>query len=211
MQRHRDGEAPVAEVVLSVDGAADSFEEPGHGVADHGRPQVADMHLLRDVHPADVDGDPVGLGLRLDAQPIVVHAGQGFGEGGRSEPDVQEAGAGDLGDLDHVGQAVFRRHQGVGQFRGDVARRTTELLAEGHRGVQLEVPEFGLGTGLEGGVDAGGGVATDRAHGDGDGGFDSGDGILDGVHPTKDTDRWVDGTPSRESSRSGSTASSRRA
>jgi len=51
-ERHRDGKSPVAEVVLAPDLPAEALEHARERVADDRRAQVADMHLLGDIHAA---------------------------------------------------------------------------------------------------------------------------------------------------------------
>ena len=79
-----------------MDGATDSFKEPGHGVTDDRGPKVANMHLLGDVDAAHIDRDTVGLDLGFDAKSLVIHAGQRDGEGVGLESEVEKTRTGDL-------------------------------------------------------------------------------------------------------------------
>ena len=165
----------------------DSFEESGDGVTNDRGSEVADMHLLRDVDAADVDGHAVRFVLGFDSEPLIVHAGECDRQRVGLEAEVQKARPGDLRLGDHAAQSEVGSHEGGGEIRRHVSRFSAEFLGEGHRGVQLEVTEFGLGAGLEGGIDTGRGISTDRFNSGDGGGFDSGHGILDGIHRTKDT------------------------
>ena len=192
---HRDGEAPVAEVVLSMNRPPDPFEEPGHGVTDDRGSEVADMHLFGDVDPADIDGHAVRLNLGFDAEPFVVHAHQGHGEGVGFETEVEKTRPCNLRFRDHAFETERGRHQGGGEIHSHLPRLSAKFLGQGHRRVQLKVAKLGLGTGLEGGIDTGRGIATDRFNSGNGGGFDLGHGILDSVHRTEDSGRRVRGVP----------------
>ena len=46
LQQHAEGRAPVADMVFPDDLVALQFQQADQAVADYGRPQVADVHLL---------------------------------------------------------------------------------------------------------------------------------------------------------------------
>ena len=132
---HRDGEAPVAEMVLAMDGAADPFEEPGHGVTDDRRSKVADMHLFRDIDPADIDRHAVRLDLGFDAESFVVHAHQGDGEGVGFETEVEKTRPRNLRFRDDAFKTERGGHQGGGEIHGHLPRLPAKFLGQGHRRV----------------------------------------------------------------------------
>ena len=68
---HAERPAPVADVVLADHCVPEKLVEPNERVTDHGRTQVADVHLLRDVRRRVVDDHDLRVGGRLDAKPAV--------------------------------------------------------------------------------------------------------------------------------------------
>ena len=152
---HRDGEAPVADVVLADGLMPEPFEEPGDGIADDDSAEVADVHLLGEINAAEIDdGGLLHLGHgHAEPPPRRVHVGDEGGEGIGPELDVDEAGAGDGGIGEGLGD-VGDVHLG-GDRGGDFARVLAELLAEGHRAVGLEVRELGHFAGGDKGVAVG--------------------------------------------------------
>ena len=131
-EQHAELGAPVADVVLPDHRVAEELEDARDGVADDGRAQVADVHLLGQVRRGQVDHHALRRACLAHAETFV---GEGAVEAG-GEPDVileevEEAGAGDLhlgqllvgGDcLDQPGGQVARLHPGrLGQHHGDVA------------------------------------------------------------------------------------------
>ena len=58
-QRHRDGQTPVAEMVLAPNLAAKAFKHARERVADDGGAQMTNMHLLGDIDAAKINDDRV--------------------------------------------------------------------------------------------------------------------------------------------------------
>ncbi len=57
---HAELSAEVADVVLADHGVAEKFQDAGHGVAEDGGAQMADVHLLGDVWAGVIDDDGAG-------------------------------------------------------------------------------------------------------------------------------------------------------
>ena len=98
---------------------AEEVEHPHERVADHGRTQVPDVHLLGDVRRRVVDDDgldggrPAATPRRSSAATVDELLGEELGR----ERDVDEAGP---GDLEFAGHAV--EHPGVDDLLGELAR-----------------------------------------------------------------------------------------
>ncbi|MNZ37410.1 hypothetical protein D3C78_548550 [compost metagenome] len=133
--QHAELGAPVADVVLTDHGVAEEFENAGHAVADDGRAQVADVHLLGQVRCRQVDHH---LLLRAGFLHAQLGVGQGRiqarGQGLGILEEVEKARAGnlDLADL------LVGRQRGD-ELLGQVARLHAGRLGQHHRDVAGEV------------------------------------------------------------------------
>ena len=137
LDEHAEGCAPVTDVVLPDDVVAEVLEGAGQRVADDGRAQVPDVHLLGDVGRGVVDRD-VLCGLQHHTVALVgLDVLQQPGDPRAREGEVDEAGA---AHLDGVAHAV--EVEGVDDPGRDLARRQADLLGEGERGVDLHVGEL---------------------------------------------------------------------
>ncbi len=136
LDEHAELGAPVADVVAADHLLTGELQHPHDRVADHGRAQVADVHLLGDVRLGVVDHRGAGrLGERHAEAGRVGGAGREVpGDGGVGEGEVEEAGPGDLDVLDHL-----VRPDGVDDLGGQLARVALELLGEGQDAVGLVV------------------------------------------------------------------------
>src|SRR5262249_51195334 len=88
---------PVTQVVVADDGMPERLEDPREAFADHGRPDVANVHRLGDDGGGGVDGRRLGPVRRPDTQRLDVQrhaaarwqrrvsgsAGAGTGRGAR--------------------------------------------------------------------------------------------------------------------------------
>ena len=139
--QHAELGAPVADVVLADHAVTEVGQQPCQRVADDGRAQVPDVHLLGQVGRRVVDDHRLRrVGLR-DAQARVVEdPAQLRAKPGRREVDVDEAGTGDLKLLDRVAEV----ERGDGRL-GQRARVGAQLLGRAHRAVGLVVAELRLG------------------------------------------------------------------
>jgi hypothetical protein len=137
---HRDGQAPVAHMVLADDGVPQAFEDARDGVADDIGAQVPDMHLLGEVDPAEVDDDGLGVLGRREAQLGGVERDEQTRERVGPERDVDEPRAGDRGLGQRLGEVAQVRL--LDDRGGDLARVLAQALPERHRGVGLEVAEL---------------------------------------------------------------------
>ena len=137
LDEHAERRAPVTDVVLPDDVVPEVLEGASDRVADDGRAQVPDVHLLGDVGRGVVDRDVLRR-LERDTDALVgLDVLQQPGDPGVGEGEVDEAGA---ADLDGVAHAV--EVEGVDDLGRDLARRHTDLLGQGERGVDLHVGEL---------------------------------------------------------------------
>ncbi len=132
-------QAPVAKVHVARHRPAVCAVEPLQAVADDSRPQMADMHRLGDVRPAEIDDKRLALARLWSAETRV--PGKGHAAcGQRSVGDVQidEAGTRDL----DLGEQRIRL-----QARRNLVRNRTRiglgLFGGGERTVALELCEVG--------------------------------------------------------------------
>src|SRR4029079_7769629 len=124
LDEHAERRAPVPAVVLPDDGVAGVGEHAGQGVADHGRAQVPDVHLLGDVRMRVVDDDALGVvGPGKPQTWVGGHGGDGPGEVPLVEGEVDEARP---GQLDVTGDAV--QVGGVDHRLGQLPRWPAQLL-----------------------------------------------------------------------------------
>ena len=122
-------------MVVADDAMPDEPEDSRQRVADDRRPEVADVHLFRDVRAREVDHHRLGDSDAVDAFTVArEELAEPAGEPRVVEPEVHEPGAGDLCRGDRV---VLRDL--LGDPRGDLSGRLREPLAERHGGVHLVV------------------------------------------------------------------------
>ena len=162
-----DLRAVVVEVVLAAHGGAGRLEHPREAVADRRPAHAADVQRARRVggDELEVERDagerlvlPV-LGALLDDRA------RQLAGGGRVEPDVEEAGTGDLDRRDALGL-----REPAGELLGERARVGAGLLGQLHRHVGGPVAVVALPGSLE-------------VHGRGDrGGVEGERSVVDGVH-----------------------------
>ena len=134
--QHPELRAPVAQVVHADDAVTLELEHAHERVADHGRAQVADVHLLGHVGRGVVDGDDLRDGRRRHAEPRVVERlGRPARERLGGEREVDEPGPGDLDRGQRAAGVAERPDHALGQ----PARRLAELLGQLHGEVRLQV------------------------------------------------------------------------
>ena len=157
--------APVADVVVGGDFVAEESGDADEAVAENGAANVADMHWLGDIRGAEIDEDFFGLRGRGDAESrIGGEFGNGGGEKGVVEAEIQEAGAGDIGRGGEEGGVELGENLG-----GELARVGFFLLGEDHGGVGLVIAEArvgGLGDFAARGVEVAGGERGAEAGGE---------------------------------------------
>ena len=130
---HAERCAPVADVVLPDHVVAEELHHPHQRVADHGRAQVADVHLLGNVGCRIVDDDVPDRRRRRHTQPIIhCNVRELRGEKRRREGHVDETRPRDLQVARHTIE-----HAGVDDRLCDVTRSTADLLGECQRSVDL--------------------------------------------------------------------------
>ncbi|MCY1524296.1 hypothetical protein D9M68_592230 [compost metagenome] len=128
-QQHAELGAPVADVVLADHAVAEEFEDAGHGVADDGRAQVADVHFLGQVRRGQVDHHALRRAVLAHAEMVVGEGGvEAVGQPGFVLEEVEEAGAGDF----HLGHLRVRGQRRL-QLAGQVSRLLCGRLGE-HQG-----------------------------------------------------------------------------
>ena len=144
---------PVAEVVVRDDVVSKGAEDPVDGVADDGRADVPDVHLLGGVGRGVVDDYPLaGAGLRDAALRRGVERGEARREPRGGDGEVEEAGPGDL----HLVEE--RPVEGVRNALRGVPRLHAGLLRDLQRVVALVVAKLRVGRGHDprgGGLHAG--------------------------------------------------------
>ncbi len=137
LDEHAERRAPVADVVLADDVVPQVLESASDRVADDGRAQVPDVHLLGDVGRGVVDGDVLRR-LERDASALVgLDLLQQPGDPGVGEGEVDEPRAADLDGVAHT--VEVERGDDLGR---DLAWRHTDLLGQRERGVDLHVGEL---------------------------------------------------------------------
>ena len=164
---HRDRQTPVPKVVLAFDVVPEALVQARERVADHRRPDVPHVHLLREIDAAEIDDDgllrlrhlPPGPGLpgRHDPEPRPVQRLQRRVQRLGPQPDVDESRTRDLRRLGDV-RDVQRRDDRLGHL----ARVLPRPLGQRHRGVRLEVPVQGIPGRRQQRVGALGQVRTER-------------------------------------------------
>ncbi len=152
--------APVTEVVIGDDAVAEEPVGAGEGVAEHGGPDMADVHGFGDVGGTEVDDDGAGVwGWGDEGEWGGGGGGEGLGEGGGFKAEVQEAGAGDFDGLAPGGDV----ERGEDLF-GELARVEAAGAGEAHEGIALVIAEARVWAGAD--EDGGGvGVREDGADG----------------------------------------------
>ena len=135
LDEHAERRAPVADVVGPPHVVAEPGQRTRRRVADHGRAQVPDVHLLGHVGRRVVDDHGLRGAGDGHAQPLVgAHRGDQPGQRVVAQAQVDEARSGDLGGGDQAGQV--RAAQRVG---GDLARGPAQPPGQRQRAVGLEV------------------------------------------------------------------------
>ena len=135
--------APVAHVVVADDLGAAEFQQAADGLADHGRAQVADVHLLGGVGRAVVDdhGVPLLRGRRAGGERVAAAVRHEPGEqGGGLELEVDETRPGDR-DVEERREFAELPDQGIGQG----ARVLTMAFGIGEDAVGLKIAVDGIG------------------------------------------------------------------
>jgi len=133
--------APVADVVVGGDFVAKKTGDAHEAVAEDRAADMADMHRLGDIRGAEIDKNFFRVGGGGDAEPGVGgEGGNGGGDEGIFEAEVDESGTGDLGGGGEGGDIELREDVG-----GELARVGFFLLGQDHGGVRLIVAEAGVG------------------------------------------------------------------
>ena len=175
MDEHAELRAEVADVVLADDGVALEFKHAGECVAEDRGAEMADVHLLGDVGAGVVDHDRLRCLCRVDAGAGGGGAktfGEGGGEEGFFETEIDETGAGDGGGFAEVFDVEVGDDLG-----GDFARGLTDAFGQGHGDVGLVVGVARV-SGFEQGVDD-----VFGAKGEADGfGETAAEEVVDGLH-----------------------------
>src|SRR6266516_3601539 len=137
--------------VLALDLPADRRQQAGERVADHRVPPVPDGERAGRVGAHELDLRPAPGARRRAA--VCLARGQRVGEHplpeGRREPEVDEAGTGDLGrPLEPAGRR--RGLEVADQQARDGMRRAALAACQDERGVGREVAELGIARHLDG-------------------------------------------------------------
>ena len=105
------------------------------------------MHLLREVHAAQIDDNRRRRIRRDDPQIGCIQCPQCIRDRAWKKRDVDEPGPGDARLVDRLGDTgdIDRG----GDLRCQFARLHLKPLGEGHRAVRLEIPELGLTRGRD--------------------------------------------------------------
>ena len=135
LEQHAEGGPPVAHVVLADHPMPLPLEHARQRIADHGRTQVADVHLLRHVGGRVVEDHRLGRARHGGAQPLIGHhAAQLAREKRRLELEVDEPGP----RHGHLGQNVVG-----GEPRDQLGRHLPRVAfqppGQSHRHVRLVV------------------------------------------------------------------------
>src|SRR6266516_2905423 len=151
LRQHLHLPACVVEVVLALDLPADRRQQAGERVADHRVPPVPDGERAGLVGAHELDLRPAPGARRRAA--VCLARGQRVGEHplpeGRREPEVDEAGTGDLGrPLEPAGRR--RGLEVADQQARDGMRRAALAACQDERGVGREVAELGIARYLDG-------------------------------------------------------------
>jgi hypothetical protein len=132
--------APVADVVVANDAGAAEGEQPADRLADHGRTQMADVHLLRGVGRTVID-DP---GLAALGRSSGGAGGERLAAGVGDQPGLERGGLG--GEIDetrsgdrHVEGRFDVDGQGGHQLLGQGAWILLPALGVGENAVGLKV------------------------------------------------------------------------
>ena len=130
-----------------IDPVPQRREDPRQALADDRRADVADVHRLGDVGRRIVDDDRLGRLGRARVPATRRRAGRPAvrDEPVVAEPDVEEAGAGDLGRVGQRGEVDRLRH-----LLAPARAGSAERLGQGHAAVGLVVAELGVGARADG-------------------------------------------------------------
>mmetsp|Transcript_15817 Transcript_15817/g.45095 ORF Transcript_15817/g.45095 Transcript_15817/m.45095 type:complete len:390 (-) Transcript_15817:12-1181(-) len=142
LDQHAKLGAPITDMVQPVNLVAAELQDPAQGLPQDGRPQVADMHLLRDVRRREIHGHPLQRGvdvLNLGSRSKAAHLG--------SEPVLRQLHRDealrrddDLGEQLVLGQAGLDRLGHARRVRK--TERLAMVLEEAHGIVALVVAEL---------------------------------------------------------------------
>ena len=100
--------------------------QPDQRIADHGRTEVTDVHLLGDVRRRIVDDDGHRLGRRFDTEAVVGGDNASWASrNAAAERDVDEPGPGDFEILRDIGQDA-----GVDDLLCEFARVRSDSLRQ---------------------------------------------------------------------------------
>ena len=136
---HAERRSPVPDVVLTNDPVPDEFEHADEGIADHGGPEVADVHFLCHVRRRVVDNDVLRGANSAYTEEIVRKGGsQLFGDEVRRENHIHEAGTCNIDRLAHIGHVSETLENVV----GDVAWWTSHGFCDCERAVDLRIGMF---------------------------------------------------------------------
>ena len=141
-------------MVLRDDGVPLGAEHSVEAVADDGRTQVTDVHLLGDVGGRVVDDDPLRL-LDLGNTDVGVgdEVGGDAGQHVGTQAQVDESRTSNVRGLAQILDIELRDDVG-----GNVARWTSFLLGQPQGDIGLEVPELWLRGGTQLGIGTGDGL-----------------------------------------------------
>ena len=143
---HVDLAAGIVDIIFAGDAVPRIFEQAGQRVADHGAAAMAHMHRAGRVGRDIFDVDP------LAAAHVGAAIFLALGEDGTklllpdraAEPDVDEAGSGDVGRFDLADLAQLRH-----DHLGERARRHAGALGQHHRRIGREVAMAGVARRLD--------------------------------------------------------------
>ena len=144
-QQHAELRAPIAEVIVGDDLVAQQPQRARQTIAQDGRADVADVHGLGHVGRAEIHDHGPRLRGRLEEEVFAARGGlQGLGQRGRLEPEIKEAGAGNLHRLASIADVKLGDHVG-----GQLARVQLPGLGQRHEGVGLVIAELGVRAGAD--------------------------------------------------------------
>ena len=142
-QQHAELRAPIAQVIVGDDLVAQQPQRARQAIAQDGRADVADVHGLGHVGRAEIHDHGPRLRGGLKEEVFAARGGlQGLGQRRGFEPEIKEAGAGNLHLLTDIADLKPGDHVG-----GQLARIHLPGLGERHEGVGLVVAEFRVGHG----------------------------------------------------------------